>query len=421
MAKSNDLLAVLLGGRPLGTLRRTAGARGGWWLEYLAAASTPLSVSLPLEAGRFKVRRTERWLQGLLPDNAMVLDNWARRFGESPLHPVDLLRHVGEDVAGAVQFVRTERVGPIARGELDDLTWLAEADVEHRIQALKAERGDWRLSGDAGQFSLAGAQTKTALYYDSVSKRWGLPAGRVPTTHILKPPIPRFEGHAANEHFCLRLATLVGLDAATTEVRQFGTETVIVVTRYDRLAGEGLPRRVHQEDLCQAAGVEPGRKYESDGGPKARELAKLLHRETGDAAVQKFFDALVFNWLVGGTDAHAKNYSILLSGKATAFAPLYDIASILPYGHNMEPKLAMKIGGENRVLCLTPKHWKHEAKRFGLRPDDAIERVRSLAEACRERVDALRRECTAEGVDTSATYAAVRNHIDRVLASWPTG
>ena len=51
-----------------------------------------------------------------------------------------------------------------------------------------------------------------------------------------------------------------------------------------------------------------------------------------DAAAVRFADALIWNWIVGGTDAHAKNYSLLLSADQVRLAPLYDIASGLPYG-----------------------------------------------------------------------------------------
>ena len=52
----------------------------------------------------------------------------------------------------------------------------------------------WRVARDTGQFSLAGAQPKTALLFDGA--RWGVPSGRMATTHILKPPIDAFDGHA---------------------------------------------------------------------------------------------------------------------------------------------------------------------------------------------------------------------------------
>jgi hypothetical protein len=47
--------------------------------------------------------------------------------------------------------------------------------------------------------------------------------------------------------------------------------------------------------------------------------------------VWRFAGALAFNWLIASTDAHAKNYGLLLAGRQIRLAPLYDIASILPY------------------------------------------------------------------------------------------
>ena len=107
---------------------------------------------------------------------------------------------------------------------------------------------------DTGQFSLAGAQPKTALLFDG--QRWGVPGGRTPTTHILKPPIRGLDGHAENEHLCLALARALGLPAAHSEVRRFGDETAIVVERYERTRRPGSIRRLHQEDMCHTNAVK---------------------------------------------------------------------------------------------------------------------------------------------------------------------
>ena len=59
---------------------------------------------------------------------------------------------------------------------------------------------------------------------------------------------------------------------------------------------------------------------------------------------------LFFNVLIGGTDAHAKNYSLLLSGNGALLAPMYDVASGLPYELlRRHGRLAMGVGGENRL------------------------------------------------------------------------
>jgi hypothetical protein len=101
-------------------------------------------------------------------------------------------------------------------------------------------------------------------------RRWGVPSGRVPTTHILKPPTGEWDSHAENEHFSLRLARAVGLIVPNSTVQHFGDEITIVVERYDRVRSGGRWSRIHQEDMCQALGLHPTNKYESDGRNQPR-------------------------------------------------------------------------------------------------------------------------------------------------------
>lgn len=142
-------------------------------------------------------------------------------------------------------------------------------------------------------------------------------------------------------------------------------------------------QRVHQEDLCQALSVSPDRKYQNQGGPTPGQVARLLDStmpaRVADQAVREFADALIWNWLIGGTDAHAKNYSLLLSGRQERLAPLYDIASILPYGFDeRELRMAMKVGGR---YALRPGRntWPQAAAELGLDPGELVDRVRELA------------------------------------------
>jgi serine/threonine-protein kinase HipA len=98
-----------------------------------------------------------------------------------------------------------------------------------------------------------------------------------------------------------------------------------------------------------------------------------------DDAVLRFLDALAWNWLIAGTDAHAKNYSLLLAGRQVRLAPLYDVASSLPYGvHERKLRLAMKIGGDYRVHPIQST-WPKAAKELGLDPALAVDRVLALA------------------------------------------
>ncbi len=97
----------------------------------------------------------------------------------------------------------------------------------------------------------------------------------------------------------------MGLTAASSSVLALD-DTYIVVERYDRLppsAESPIPRRIHQEDLCQALSLLPGRKYQEEGGPGIAPIVSLLRRVSTEPEidVQRFLHANVYNWLIGGT------------------------------------------------------------------------------------------------------------------------
>ena len=200
------------------------------------------------------------------------------------------------------------------------------------------------------------------------------------------------DDHDLNEHLCLLTARRLGLPSAKSQVMTFGTERVIVVERYDRRSVEGEYRRVHQEDLCQALGRTPSQKYQADGGPSPEEIGRLLQThvrpmERAAADVATFVDALALNWLIAGTDAHAKNYSVLLANQQVRLAPLYDVASMLSYNEHV-PKLksAMKIGGEYRLGLIASRHWRRVAEGLGLDAEVVLERVAVMTERVPEAV-----------------------------------
>lgn len=137
-------------------------------------------------------------------------------------------------------------------------------------------------------------------------------------------------------HFCLQLARSVGLPVPDSKVQWFRDgsrkELAIVVQRYDRVEHHARFQRIHQEDICQVLAIYPSAKYENEGGPGTPRILELLRTYSSNPRedVQTFVDAIALNWLIAGTDAHAKNYSLLLgaAGK-NRLAPLYDLASLL--------------------------------------------------------------------------------------------
>lgn len=411
-------LVTLLDGKEIGRVHNDTHGRltfiyDDQWRN--APEAYPLSLSMPIAAKEHGRAAVEAFLWGLLPDNEQVLARWAAKFQVSARNVFALISHVGEDCAGAVQFVTPERLEAIRSGKEDKVEWLDEAELAKRLQALREDHAAWRLPRDTGQFSLAGAQPKTALLLQN--DRWGIPSGRIPTTHILKPPTGHFDGHAENEHICLMLARNLGLPAAQSKVRRFKDEVAIVVERYDRQQKGNDLIRVHQEDTCQALGIMPTKKYQNEGGPSATNIIDLLrtYSTDRDTDLDTFVTALGFNWLIAGTDAHAKNYSLLLSGPDVRLAPLYDIASILPYDEVdlRKAKLAMKIGGEYKVELIGLRQWQKFARDVRTNADQLIEVLISMAKHLPDEVAVARALAREEGLNNALIDRLAKQLIDR--------
>lgn len=346
-----------------------------------APGSYPLSLSMPLIVSEYEHGKIDPWLWGLLPDNENILARWAQRFHVSARNPFALLSTVGEDCAGAVQLVRPDRIAENISDNAEHIEWLTEANVAERLRLLRQDQSAWRVPGDNGQFSLAGAQPKTALLFDG--QRWGIPSGRTPTTHILKPPIVAPDGHAENEHLCLMLAREIGLPTAKSQVLWFENEIAIVIDRYDRLRVNGIVHRLHQEDLCQALGYPPTMKYQNEGGPGPQAMVEVIRSYSNEPQEDAWTlaRALMMNWIIVGTDAHSKNFSMLIGhGGRARLAPLYDIASALPY--NFDPRklrLATKIGGNYFLDDIGPRQWRKFGTEMRLSADQVLETCVAMA------------------------------------------
>jgi serine/threonine-protein kinase HipA len=399
-----DVLVILADGRVMGKIRRSRAGRltlvyDESWRSRNDAY--PLSLSMPLVIAEHEHARIEPWLWGLLPDNEMILNRWGQRFHVSPRNVFALLGAVGEDCAGAIQLAAPDRVPALLEADQGAVEWLSTSDIAERLALLRKDQSAWRAAGDTGQFSLAGAQPKTALLFDGA--RWGVPSGRWPTTHILKPPIEAFDGHAENEHLCLALAQSLGLPAARSQVLHFKDEVAIVIERYDRLRSDTGIRRLHQEDLCQALGLPPTKKYQNEGGPGVGAMLDVIRTHSGEPQEDAwtFARALMFNWLIGGTDAHAKNFSMLIgAGGRARLAPLYDVASALAYDFDPKKlKLAVKIGGKYPLEEIGYRQWDKFASEAHLPKQEVLLACRDMAHSLAQAIHGIAERARKEEID----------------------
>ena len=345
------------------------------WLSRPDALA--LSASLPLQAEPFDDRTSRPFFAGLLPEGQMRR-LIAQRFQVSGQNDFALLDHIGGECAGAVSFLEPgQALRTSAQG--DDVQWLSDEEVVALLDELP--RRPMLAGRDGLRLSLAGAQDKLPVVFDG--ERIGLPLEGAPSSHILKPAIVAVEDSVINEGFCMALAEAMQLKPAKAKIHVVLDRPFLLVERYDRVViAPGHRQRLHQEDFCQALGVVPEMKYQNEGGPDLTQCFDLVRRATRPSAPQvlRLFDYVIFNALIGNHDAHAKNFSLLYSGKPPVLAPLYDTLSTAVYP-TLTPKMAMKIGSKYKFSEVQARHWDQFAEAAGLAKAQAKRRVLSLAKS----------------------------------------
>jgi serine/threonine-protein kinase HipA len=346
------------------------------WLA--SKAPIPLSLSLPLQLDRFGPELSKAFFSNLLPEG-QLRDHFASKHRVSADDDFGLLSALGGDCAGALalypggpEFAFEAKVPvyrPLTSGELGQL--LDEAYIMDPSFLGEDERT---------RLSLAGVQDKlpVAIHGGAIS----LPLDGSPSTHILKPPNPRFPTLVENEAFCMALAKGMWLQVPETSLLQAREgEFVYLVARYDRAVGEeGNPSRIHQEDFCQATGTSYRLKYEETGGPSFQACFQVIGRCRNPLADRiKLIELAIFNYLIGNADCHAKNISLLYDrGPNPSLAPFYDLVCTGAY--NLTRRMAMGIGGVYDSRDIDAKAWAGFAEQAGIRsPKPVMDILKKMA------------------------------------------
>ncbi len=333
--------------------------------NHLASGGGGISLSLPLGEifsssfsndffkGKYRGKRVEAFFSGLLPDESIRI-RLAKNLGISSSNSFSLLEVVGGDCAGALSLY-PQGTKPPATNE-GDVEVLDDAKLVEILDLLKNRP---MLAGDNGyRLSLAGAQHKLAVGFKN--GRVLLHKGGMPTTHILKPLIDRVVDSVHNELFCMKLAKMMHLDVPEVSIHSVKQIPFYLIERYDRkIAKSGMVERIHQEDFCQALGIMPSFKYQREGGPDVTKCLELINQNFSRPVVNqiKFLHLIIFNYLIGNSDAHGKNFSLIYVGNKPELAPAYDLMSTAIYP-DLHQNMAMKIGGKYRPNDVFLRHFQ---------------------------------------------------------------
>lgn len=318
-----------------------------------------LSPRLPLQVDAFTNEEPALFFKNLLPEG-LIFENILKFKKISSNNLYEQLNILGEDAAGAFSIVNAANLRDRNPHYQDyPLTQLThDLALMRKGIPLLAQHGELRLS-------LAGAQNKIAVKYQD--NKLSLPVDGAPSTHILKPqiiPSETYPNSVWNEALCLRLAKLIGLHTVNIELLT-NPEPILLIERYDRLIHENNISRLHQLDFCQLSGAHE--KYQTSGGPSLIDVFTLINLYSAAPLPDRMqtLSWVIFNYLIGNADAHAKNIALLIQNNQMRLAPFYDLLSTEIYPH-LTDKMAMAIGGEYRPNWVAERHWQRFAQAVDL-------------------------------------------------------
>ena len=407
----------------------------------------PVSTTMPLDRDLFAPEIVHPWIANLLPEERQ-LAAVARSLGVSRADSLAILERIGGDVAGALSFG-----SPVPRQDWEyvPLTeFYGEPDPGKALHRHfdDLHRRPFLVGADGVRLSLAGGQEKSVLAVIGPDgnprpgpcgdgDRVAVPIGGAPSTLIVKPDNPRYlNGIVENEAYCLSLAAAIGIEAAETGTLRAEGRTALAVVRYDRVfAPDGTVRRRHQEDFAQALGVFPEQKYERGRlpapsladilgvGGKAWSVARDVPASLPATERARILDQVIFNVLIANTDAHAKNYALLLDACKPRLSPLYDVSCVLPWDH-IDQYFAQKIAGKKRKPWdIAPRHWEAIARESGFNVHHVRERVEGLVDGIfRKGPEVASKVAAMPGVhagDVGLVRDKVQTNALRILGRFP--
>ncbi len=401
MAKQNKL-NIWMNGIYIGFWQRRLGVEelhyDQAWVD--SEQGRPLSLSLPFTPGNQKHRgdKVTFYFDNLLPDSTQIRERLAQKFSTKSVSPFDLLVELGRDCVGAIQLLAVDEI-PDVKGIL--FKPLLENEVASILRHSSAVMPlGFEDKNDELRLSLAGAQEKTALLWHE--GKWCLPIGATPTTHIFKLPLglvgnmkADMHNSVENEWLCSKIVAAFGLPVAHCEMAKFEDQKVLIVERFDRKLAidKSWIIRLPQEDMCQAKGISPLRKYQSDGGLGVTDCMRILDGASDSRRdKQIFFKAQIIFYLLMATDGHSKNFSIFHQSKNQyELTPLYDILSAHPIVGTksdqipiQKAKMAMAIKGSKNyyhIQQIQRRHFVHHATDVGISENEADKLITEIIDA----------------------------------------
>jgi serine/threonine-protein kinase HipA len=303
---------------------------------YLTGGAAHVAWSLPKQQATFTApaAAVPAFFAGLLPEGRR-LTALRRSVGTSADDEFSMLLAVGGDTIGDVQVVPSGENAAVNKPLfLEDFGKVRFADLFAQAIGQQPDRA-----------GLPGVQDKVS------GQMLNMPVEGRSSSYILKLNPPEFPHLVENEHFFFQAAARTRLRLAEVELVHDSVGAAgLLVRRLDRIHDGDVGRPLAVEDACQVLGRWPGDKYVISTEEAITGLA--WHCRAPGVAVLELYRLLVFAYLTGNGDLHAKNLAIMRDPSGEwRVTPAYDLPSSAIYG---DRTMALPIDGRIRQQLSWP-------------------------------------------------------------------
>ena len=389
-------------------------------LPWLDGGGFP--VSPHLKPGEYASESVKRFLANLLPEGRW-LEELANSSHISRANIFGLIAAIGAETTGALTF----SIGDTSSEE-PATSFRSVTAVEFTERISQRQNVSLAVWDGKPRLSVAGVQDKLPLLIRA-DGQMGFGEGELASTHILKFGTAGALHLVINEYVCMQLARIMKLPVADVSLVRFG-EPVLVVRRFDReVSGDTVIRR-HLIDGCQMLDLPPTYKYERPFGKSGDAAVIRSGANLPDlfaacrlcrvpaAAMRDMLNWVLFQLLIGNSDAHGKNISFFVGPGGIDMAPAYDLLNLDMYAAEYDRDFSMAIGDAFAPEDISPWELAEMCERCGLQKRLVAKTLATMSEKLIKAMDTVNLSGLLPGEETEFAgelLDIIRKNVERYL------
>ena len=220
--------------------------------------------------------------------------------------------------------------------------------IEIGEEALRELANDGSKKG----LTIPGVQKKLSLHlYKERNQQPRLTIVNYPMGYILKPQVHEYESLPESEHLTMKMAVVTGISTVAHALIKESNQYAYITKRIDRLISGNDVKKLAMEDFCQLDQRLTEDKYRGS----YERCAKIVEKYSSKVGLDmtELFLRVVFSFVVGNSDMHLKNFSLIETYEGSnlyILSPAYDMLPVNIILQEDNEEVALSLNGKKTNL-----------------------------------------------------------------------